>query len=250
MTTSALTDLDGLLAVAAETAATTMASGETLTPGPQTHDPESFQAGSQAVLAPFAGPRSGELLYIVDDELSNALQAAPEGPVDLGDALAPVLQAIAAAIGPVALGPVQVTERRLAVNRILAASESGLVPLLGADGPRAAVALSLMPQAQAPQMPQVPQTPSLAPSNDLPVDRLDLLRGVEMEATAELGRTRMTVNDLLALRSGAVIELDRVAGDPADLLVNGRLIARGEVVVVDENYGIRITQVVSDAAGR
>jgi flagellar motor switch protein FliN len=81
-------------------------------------------------------------------------------------------------------------------------------------------------------------------------ERLDLLRGVEMDATAELGRARMTVNDLLSLRTGTVIELDRGAGAPADLYVNGRLIARGEVVVVDENYGLRITHVVNDDAGR
>jgi flagellar motor switch protein FliN/FliY len=66
-----------------------------------------------------------------------------------------------------------------------------------------------------------------------------------MQASAELGRARMTINDLLSLRTGAVIELDRAAGDPADLFVNGRLIARGEVVVVDENYALRITQIVS-----
>ncbi len=66
-----------------------------------------------------------------------------------------------------------------------------------------------------------------------------------MQASAELGRARMTINDLLSLQTGAVIELDRAAGDPADLFVNGRLIARGEVVVVDENYALRITQIVS-----
>jgi flagellar motor switch protein FliN/FliY len=56
----------------------------------------------------------------------------------------------------------------------------------------------------------------------------------------------MTINDLLALRSGAVVELDRAAGAAADLYVNGRLIAHGEVVVVDENYGLRILKVVAD----
>ncbi len=56
----------------------------------------------------------------------------------------------------------------------------------------------------------------------------------------------MTLNELLALTDGAVIELDRAAGAPADLLVNGRLIARGEVVVIDENFGLRITEIVSD----
>ena len=66
-----------------------------------------------------------------------------------------------------------------------------------------------------------------------------MLHGVDMEVTVELGRTRMTVRDLLALSPGAVLELDRAAGSPADLLVNGRLIARGEVVVVDEDFGLR-----------
>ena len=65
-----------------------------------------------------------------------------------------------------------------------------------------------------------------------------------MEVTVELGRTRMTVRDLLDLTPGAVLELDRAAGSPADLLVNGRLIARGEVVVVDEDFGLRITQIL------
>ena len=75
-----------------------------------------------------------------------------------------------------------------------------------------------------------------------------MLHGVDMEVTVELGRTRMTVRDLLALAPGAVLELDRAAGSPADLLVNGRLIARGEVVVVDEDFGLRVTEIVDDAA--
>ena len=237
MTTQTDTALTSMLVSAAAVAAGTMPSSAALTPGEPTRDPELVHA-SQALLAPFAGARSGELLLLVDDELSAALQGADSGPIDLAAALAPTVAAVAAAIGPVTLGPVQLTEGRLTVNRILAAAESGLVPLLGADGPRAAIALALTP-AEAPGVPSAP-----------PADRLDLLRGVEMDATAELGRTRMTVNDLLALRSGAVVELDRIAGGPADLLVNGRLIARGEVVVVDENYGIRITQVVTDAHGR
>ena len=76
-----------------------------------------------------------------------------------------------------------------------------------------------------------------------------MLHGVDMEVTVELGRTRMTVRELLALAPGAVLELDRAAGSPADLLVNGRLIARGEVVVVDEDFGLRVTEIVDDARG-
>ncbi|QWC84713.1 flagellar motor switch protein FliN [Nocardioidaceae bacterium] len=73
---------------------------------------------------------------------------------------------------------------------------------------------------------------------------IELLHGVDMEVTVELGRTRLAVRDLLGLAPGAVVELDRAAGAPADLLVNGRLIARGEVVVVDEDFGLRITEIV------
>ena len=77
---------------------------------------------------------------------------------------------------------------------------------------------------------------------------IELLHGVDMEVTVEIGRTRMTVRDLLDLTPGAVLELDRAAGSPADLLVNGRLIARGEVVVIDEDFGLRITEIAVDAA--
>jgi flagellar motor switch protein FliN/FliY len=78
---------------------------------------------------------------------------------------------------------------------------------------------------------------------------MSLLRSVELEVTAELGRTSMTVREVLGLTPGAIVELDRVAGSPVDLLVNGTLIARGEVVVVDEEYGVRVTEIVTQAAG-
>jgi flagellar motor switch protein FliN/FliY len=73
---------------------------------------------------------------------------------------------------------------------------------------------------------------------------LDLLADVEMGVTAELGRTRMTVKELLALTPGSVVELDRMAGSPVDVLVNGTLVARGEVVVIDEEFGVRISEII------
>jgi flagellar motor switch protein FliN/FliY len=79
-------------------------------------------------------------------------------------------------------------------------------------------------------------------------DRLDLLSNVEMDVTAELGRTRMTVRELLSLTPGLVVELDRMAGSPIDLFVNGTLIGRGEVVVIDEEFGVRITEIVGPGA--
>lgn len=76
---------------------------------------------------------------------------------------------------------------------------------------------------------------------------LDLIMDVPLRVTVELGRTRMQIRDVLELGKGSVVELDKLAGEPVDLLVNGKLIARGEVVVIDENFGIRVTDIVSPA---
>ena len=88
--------------------------------------------------------------------------------------------------------------------------------------------------------------PSL-PSN-APVSleaNLDLLMDVQMSLTVELGRTKMYIREILGLGEGSIIELDKLAGEPVDLLVNGKLIAKGEVVVIDENFGVRVTDIVS-----
>jgi flagellar motor switch protein FliN/FliY len=68
---------------------------------------------------------------------------------------------------------------------------------------------------------------------------------VQMSLTVELGRTKMYIKDILGLGEGSIIELDKLAGEPVDLLVNGKLIAKGEVVVIDENFGVRVTDIVS-----
>lgn len=73
--------------------------------------------------------------------------------------------------------------------------------------------------------------------------KLGRINDVEMALTVEIGRTRMSVRDVLNLEPGAVVELDRSAGAPADILLNGRLIAYGEVVVVDQDYAVRVTQI-------
>jgi len=77
-----------------------------------------------------------------------------------------------------------------------------------------------------------------------PQSGLEVLHDVVMGVTVELGRTRMPLRDILTVVPGSVIELDRAASAPVDVLVNGTLIARGEVVVIDEEFGIRITEVV------
>lgn len=75
---------------------------------------------------------------------------------------------------------------------------------------------------------------------------LDLLNDVELDVTIELGRTEMLVEDVLKLGTGSVVELDKLAGDPVDVFVNGRLIARGEVLVLNDNFCIRISEIVAD----
>lgn len=74
---------------------------------------------------------------------------------------------------------------------------------------------------------------------------LDMVMDIPVRVTLEVGGSDMAIRDLLQLQQGAVVELDRQAGEPLDVLVNGRLIARGEVVVVDDKLGIRLTEVVS-----
>jgi len=90
-------------------------------------------------------------------------------------------------------------------------------------------------------------TPEAAPASATSGGRLDLLMDVPLEITVELGRSKMSIQDLLALGPGSVIELDKLAGEPLDILINDRLIARGEAVVVNDKFGIRITDIVSRA---
>ena len=79
---------------------------------------------------------------------------------------------------------------------------------------------------------------------------LERLYDVPVELDVEIGRTHMTIRETLALGPGSIVTLNRLAGEPVDLLVNGKPIARGEVVVIDEEFGLRVTEVVAgDAAG-
>jgi flagellar motor switch protein FliN/FliY len=84
---------------------------------------------------------------------------------------------------------------------------------------------------------------SAAPNAD--PSGIELLMDVPLRVSVELGRTRMSVRQVLELQNGSVVELDRMAGDAVDILVNDRLMARGEVVVVDDKFGIRITEITT-----
>lgn len=76
---------------------------------------------------------------------------------------------------------------------------------------------------------------------------LDIIMDIPVKLSVELGRTRITIKQLLELAQGSVVELDGLAGEPMDILINGYLIAQGEVVVLDDKYGIRITEIVTPA---
>ena len=110
------------------------------------------------------------------------------------------------------------------------------------------------PQTQPPATPQsgaVETAPAefgeLPPGSEAAGGQLnlDLIMDVKLDLTLEVGRTRITVRNLLGLTQGSVVELDKLAGEPLDVLVNGTLVAHGEVVMVNEKFGIRLLDVVS-----
>ena len=95
-----------------------------------------------------------------------------------------------------------------------------------------------------------PSSPSFAPpsAKGPPRQTLDFLKEIDVQAAVELGRTKLPIGDVLALGPGSVVHLDKMLGDAADLLVSSKVIARGEVVVVDDRFGLRITEIVSSGS--
>jgi flagellar motor switch protein FliN/FliY len=104
------------------------------------------------------------------------------------------------------------------------------------------------PQPQPPKpAPQGAQFEELKPvaGGAGSVRDMDFLLDIPLEVTVELGRSRMLIKDLLQLAQGSVIELEKIAGEPMEILVNDKLVARGEVVVINEKFGIRLTDIIS-----
>ena len=121
---------------------------------------------------------------------------------------------------------------------------SSLARILGGGGQQQAQ------QQSYTQQPQQTISPVKFPPLDervfqTPAGDISILLDVPMTLTVELGRTSKLVQEILGLGEGSIIELDKLAGEPVDILVNGKLIAKGEVVVIDENFGVRITDIVS-----
>ncbi len=91
------------------------------------------------------------------------------------------------------------------------------------------------------------QTNSIKKSLGNDDEKLNMLMDVNLVVTVELGRTDLTIREVLDLQRGSVVELDRMAGDPVDILINDHLFAHGEVVVVDDKFGVRITEIVTSS---
>src|SRR3954466_5833143 len=106
--------------------------------------------------------------------------------------------------------------------------------------PADAVAAASLPDTSNFELPNFQQA-----MQDAQVSSIDLLRDVELNVKIELGRSRMLVEDVLKLGEGSVVELDKLAGDPVDVFVNDRLVARGEVLVLNDNFCVRVNEIVA-----
>jgi flagellar motor switch protein FliN/FliY len=207
--------------------------------------------GDAVLQMAIAGDPSSSLVLAVNDEVADQLLG--NGAV-LADAFGAAIMAINTAAGT-NLAPTTVVRAasihpQLIAEILDAGQLTAVAGLTLADSSLGAAEPTF---TAAP--PQTPDAPTYQPVSfeaganpiihGIAPSSLTVLHDVELVVTAELGRTTMPVRDLLGLTPGMVVEIDRAAGAPIDLLVNGRRIAAGEVVVIDEEFGIRITEIAS-----
>ncbi|GER21661.1 hypothetical protein NCCP1664_01580 [Zafaria cholistanensis] len=207
--------------------------------------PERMPPGTAAtwVGAGFIGTASADVvLGVLDDAALAAAAGVPAGTVAPRDVLHGTLEAAVAGFGTGVLGESYLADPAL----FMASADTSTYALRDAFGNIVAWFGISVAQA-APAAAAAPHTPA---ATGFPVDvaaGLNRISSVEMQLTVEIGRTRMSVRDVLNLEPGKIVELDRSAGAPADVLLNGRKIAQGEVVVVDQDYAIRITRILDSA---
>lgn len=149
--------------------------------------------------------------------MAEPASASPLGDLNIGDLGSALTQAAAGAAAPAAPAPA-------APGGGLGGLGGGLGGAPGGGGVAPAAA---------------------ARSAQAPVQSLDFILDIPLKVTVELGRSRMVIREILQLAQGSVIELSKFAGEPLEVLINDKLIARGEVVVVNEKFGIRLTDIIS-----
>jgi flagellar motor switch protein FliN/FliY len=238
------TTLTDRFTAAADAAASALGGEPPLVPGattsgvPQAAD---LPAGDLAgVLARLDGPTGGQALLLVGPALASALGSTPVTGADLATTTRQALDALAGTLDAVVTAA-DVAEPGTVLATLGQRPGTVQIPLRAGGELVAVLVLSMDSDAPA----QATASPARAADQGADLSRIGLLRGVALEVSAVLGRTSITVAELLSLTPGAVVELDREVGALADLLVNGTLIARGEVVVVDDSYGIRINEIVT-----
>lgn len=162
----------------------------------------------------------------------------------IAETIAEAAGASAAAAEPANAGGAPAADTHTPITGAPAAAAPAPVPAAAEpDEPRPATTIGASPDVEVHpvRFPPLPDIQPIAQAHR----GLDLIMDVQMRVAVELGRSTMTVEDVLSLGPGSVVELNKLAGEAVDILVNERLIARGEVVVVDENFGVRVTEIVS-----
>jgi flagellar motor switch protein FliN/FliY len=197
--------------------------GYPVIPSPST-DPG---AAGTAIAVTFTGMPGARIVLQVADptELQDGSDTAA-----LADRLHPVLEAAVAVLGPGVLSDAE----EVSAQEAFTAAGAQVFDLVSADGTVVARTAVRIDQ-------EAGSAPAASPQ------RLSRIAGVEMDLVVEIGRTRMPVRDVLSLEPGRVVELDRAAGSPADIKLNGRLIGHGTVVVADGDFAVRVERILDGA---
>lgn len=218
-------------------------------------------ADAVSVRAHYVGAMSADLVLVAGAATAEALAGAGVG-VTPAEILRPALEAGVESLGPGMLDgaltePLGTAFEDPDIDLFALEDSDGLTQAWFGLRVRTVQPTVAEPDVAAPSAPSPAATSPSAPSQAAPAaggdatrSRMSVLHDVELVLTAEIGRTRLPMRQVLELVPGTVLELDRAAGSPADVMVNGRLVARGDVVVVDEEYGIRITEIISPEAGQ
>lgn len=204
-------------------------------------DASMLEGPGELVVAGFVGQHSADVLLSVAAPLLGGAPGGPGSLVSAADILRPALEAATGVLGAGMLS----TDSAVHPDVMLADAETVCFELRSAEEEIGFFAIRIRNNEPA----SLPAGTAAEAREDV-ASRLGRINNVEMALTVEIGRTRMSVRDVLGLEPGAVVELDRSAGAPADILLNGRLIALGEVVVMDQDYGVRITQILDVNEGQ
>ncbi|WP_417235006.1 flagellar motor switch protein FliN [Arthrobacter sp.] len=194
----------------------------------------------ETVTATFGGQLSADGAVHLGGSLLAGTEGMDASLISVADVLRPALEAATGVLGTGVLSPATAAT----AEALLDDTETVVFALESAGQTAGWFGLRIRDHAGR----DVTVNGSQDPGHDVG-SRLGRINNVEMALTVEIGRTRMAVRDVLNLEQGTVVELDRSAGAPADVLLNGRLIAHGEVVVTDQDYGIRITRILDVAEG-